>query len=103
MYMHCLSVSLLPKESDFVCRIVQYVGPLDQRRSDTGEKLLLSNPDWRKLSSFLPEWPPQSYAQWKADNASSRPVSRPDATDIAQLRVELVAISNSRRDSFASL
>jgi hypothetical protein len=78
---------------------VQLLGPLDQRRSDKGEKLLLPHTDWRKLADCLPDWPPKSFAQWKADNASNRPASRRDATDIAQLRVELVAISNSRYDS----
>jgi hypothetical protein len=75
---------------------LQFFGPLDQRRSAKGEKLLVSKTDWKKHSSCLPEWPPKSFAQWKAENSAARPPPRRDAIDIAQLRVELVAISNSR-------
>jgi hypothetical protein len=74
----------------------QFVGPLDQRRSSKGEKLLISTTDWRKHCSAIPQWPAPSYEQWKRDNAAPRPPPRRDAVDIAQLRVELVAISSCR-------
>jgi hypothetical protein len=69
---------------------------LDQRRSSKGEKLLMSTTDWRKHCTAIPQWPAPSYEQWKLDNASPRPPPRRDAVDIAQLRVELVAISSCR-------
>ena len=44
----------------------------------------------------MPEWPPNSFAQWKAANSGVRRSPKRDAIDIAQLRVELLAISKSR-------
>jgi len=71
----------------------QFLGPLQQRRSDRGEKLFPTT-DWRKVTNPLPEWPPKSYAQWKSDCSAARPLLRRDAVDIALLRAELVAISS---------
>jgi hypothetical protein len=76
--------------------LLQFFGPLDERRSTKGEKRLVSTADWRKDSRCLPEWPPNSFAQWKAVNSGVRHPPRRDAIDIAQLRVELLAISKSR-------
>jgi len=56
----------------------QFVGPLDQRRSSKGEKLLMSTTDWRKQCSAIPQWPAPSYEQWKLDNAAPRPPHRRD-------------------------
>ena len=76
----------------------QFLGPLQQRRSDRGEKLFPTT-DWRKVTNPLPEWPPKSYAQWKSDCSAARPLLRRDAVDIALLRAELVAISSCRFDT----